>query len=416
MKTSHPLQLDKTADSSLQKAINKSIIFYSVLEKGPTFRSEIARSLNISSPVVSRVIQELIDERYLVETEKISTRSGKRPTQLSVNADRGLIVAIDLQKKHARIAVTDFAGNLLNQSIGFMPRDTMEIEGLIALEIDNILKTIGEKNGRELEAISIGVPAIVDTKQGSLISGALFKSLEGVKLPMALRERYQKPVFVENIAKLSVIGEKTCGQARAFDNVVFVEISSGVGIGILIEDRLVRGSRGAAGEIGSMLFHGDDLGFRRTNKGYLEQNASVESLVERAIAEIGRGRKTTIMELVRNDISKIDAGVVCQSASEGDELASDVIGQVVQLLSVAVINCVLVLNPDIVILGGDFYSLPEVEKLFVRPVRENIQRILPFEAPKLCLTRLGEDAGIIGASRMAIQALLTGRFPYALGL
>jgi len=103
---------------------------------------------------------------------------------------------------------------------------------------------------------------------------------------------------------------------------------------------------------------------------------------------------------------------VCEEAIKGDELANNIITEMVNFLSVGIINLILILNPQIIVLGGDICNLPEVNKLFMKPIIERIKDPIPFKTPQIKLSSLGEDAGIIGASYLAVESIITAKFPY----
>ena len=103
---------------------------------------------------------------------------------------------------------------------------------------------------------------------------------------------------------------------------------------------------------------------------------------------------------------------LCEAALRGDKLAKKIIDNVVKLLSVAIINLILIIDPKIIILGGYILNLPKNHELIVNPVKKNITKSIPFEIPAIELSELGDDATIMGSCFIAIENLLTGKFPY----
>jgi len=191
-----------------------------------------------------------------------------------------------------------------------------------------------------------------------------------------------------------------------------MEISNGIGTGVIIDNHLFRGSYGSAGEIGFTITSPDNLGFKVKNKGFLEKFASVESIKKEAERKIKKGIKSLIADMVDGDVKKIEPHVVCQAAIRGDSLANSIIINMVNLLSISIINLVLILNPQIIVIGGDISNLPEVDKLFVKPIIEKVKSSMPFKIPEIDLSNLGENAGIVGASFHAIESLIMSEFPY----
>ena len=104
--------------------------------------------------------------------------------------------------------------------------------------------------------------------------------------------------------------------------------------------------------------------------------------------------------------------MVCKAVIGGDRLANSIIAEMVNFLSIGIINLILIINLQIIVLSRDICSLPEVRRLFVEPIIEKIKSSIPFKIPVIKLSSLSEDARIIGASFLATETLLIGEFPY----
>ncbi len=409
------LKFSRMVSSKLQYKINMSIIFNYLREDGPISRVKISRDLKISAPAVSRVIDKLIKDGYAIETEKMITKSGKRPTLIKINQDKGFVIGIDLGKEKFKLALTNFNGETVKKYQGFKISNDKNIAKKIIIEIKKFLSKCSQ--GKKLEqhkvkAISIGVPADINTYSGEIISVPLYESWKDLNLKKILSDEFNIPVYIENDVNLSALGEKHYGEGKNFKDVIFVEISNGIGAGIIIDNHLHRGFHGSAGEVGFTIVNAENLSFKIKNKGFLEKFTSVESMKKKAIREIKEGRKTKIIDIVENDVEKIESYMVCKAAIDGDKLANTIIAEMVNFLSIMIINLILIINPQIIVLGGDICSLPEVRRLFVEPIIEKIKSSLPFEIPEIKLSSLSEDAGIIGASFLATESLLIGEFPY----
>ena len=408
-----PLRISGLANANLQNKINISGIFNYIREQGPTYRARIAKDLNCSAPAVSRAIERLMGDGYIVETTKIVTGSGKRPTQLRINPEKGFVIGIDLIKERIKIAVSDFSGQVTGNYQGFSFDEDIDVCRKLVENIDGVLARLGgppsSAGTKNLRAIGIGVPAIIDIQTGAVIDAPLYKNLRGINLKNEMEKRYGVPVFVENVVKLSALGEKQCGEGKNFKDVVFIEISDGIGAGIILDNHLVRGYYGSAGEIGFSIIGADHLGFVIRNKGFLEKNASIKSIKESAVEALAKGEWRGVSETV---VDGLTPSSVCEAAYSGEEAPKGILDRIVRYLAVEIINLILTLNPQIVVIGGDFCSLPHVQELFIDPITGYVKGCLPFEAPKIKLSGLGEDAGIVGATFFAINSFLLNEFPY----
>jgi predicted NBD/HSP70 family sugar kinase len=402
-----------------------SVVFNYLRENEPTYRARISRDLNISAPAVSRIIDKLIEDEYVIETEKLRIHSGKRPTQLRINSGKCNVIGIDLVKEKVKIAMSDFSGKISSTFQGGkvteIVSDEMDIGQKLIDEIETVIHKYCNEHKQEpadhnLKAICVGAPAVIDTATGFVTGMPLYSSLKDVNLKERLGEHFNIPVYVENITRLAALGEKHYGEGMEYKDIVFIEVSNGIGAGIIIDNHLMRGTSGSAGEIGLSIINTENLGFSVTNKGYLEENASVEAIAEKAAKELSHNSQTLISDYIDGDINNLTPSIVCQAALRNDEAAQKIISEIVEVLSIVTLNLILIINPQIIVYGGDICNLPEVKELFINPIRQNVAKSVPLELPEIKLSSLGENAGVVGASFLAIESLLLGEFPYSIDL
>lgn len=413
----HSLKFLRTASPEFQGKINKSIIFNYIRENGPISRAKISRDLKISAPAVSRVVGKLVNEDYVEETDKQQTKSGKRPILLKTNKDKGFVLGIDLGRESIRMALANFNSTIIKKKWGTEILDNKDIVERLIREITIVLNDCKKKEWvsstePEVKSICIGVPAVVDPKSGNIISASLYESWRDINLKNIISKEFNIPVFTDNYVNISALAEKKYGKGKNFTDVVFLEISNGISAGIIIDNHLLRGSDGSAGEIGFTIINSKNLGFKVKNKGFLEEFASVNSIKKRALEAINKSELTLIKDLIKNDIGKLEPSLVCEAAKRGDKLAKDIIEEINRFLSIAIINLILIINPQVIILGGDICNLTHIDELFVNPIKNYVKQAIPFGIPNIEISALGEDAGIVGSCFMAIESLLIGEFPY----
>lgn len=406
-----------TANPGLQQKINKSIIFNHLREKGKISRAKISKDLGISAPAVSRAIEKLIEEGYVIETERIKTKMGKRPTPLIINKNKFFVIGIDLGKTRLKMALVNLKGEMVEKFKGSVILKNKRTIERVVNEIRNFIeKYTNRKNLKsyKIESICVGVPAAVNTNTERVLRTQHYKDWEwkDFNLKNIITSEFNIPVFVENDANLSAIGEKHYGEGQKHDTIIFVEVSNGIGAGIIINNKLVRGFNGSAGEIGFTLSGSKKLDFKIKDRGFLEEHSSIRSISERTVAEIKKGRKTIITDMVKNNFKRITPSLVSKAAIKGDKLANDIITTIVKLLSIGIINLILIVDPQLVVLGGDIANLSEVNKLFIKPITEKIKSSVPFIIPEIKVSSLGEDTCMRGASFNAIESILINEFPY----
>jgi len=420
------LKITRTANANLQNKINTSVIFNYLRENEPTYRARISRDLNISAPAVSRIVDKLIADGNVVETEKLKIQSGKRPTQLRINSDKCNVIGVDLVKERIKIALSDFRGKIISTHQGCSITEATNIGAKLIEEIEDVLARHAmerdtlerniEAQTNNLKAICVGIPAVVDIDTGYVTDAPLYASLRDLNLKERLGDYFGVPIYVENVVKLSALGEKHYGEGADYKDIVFIEVSNGIGAGIIIDNHLIRGTHGSAGEIGLYVTGRENLGYKVQSKGCLEKNASIEALVEKAVKAVESGRQSLVLEYANGDPGSLTPSAVCRAAIEGDRIANEIISEIVESLSLVTINLILILNPQIIVFGGEICNLPGVKTLFIDPIRETVAASIPFEIPQVKISSLGENAGVIGASFLAIESLLLGEFPYTIDL
>jgi glucokinase len=412
------LKFRKAIIPHMQNEINKSIVLNFLMENKSLSRARVAASLNISAPTASKIIDELIKEGFVIETGKSASTGGKRPTNLEFNPDYGAVIGVDLAKDSIRMARCDFCGSILEKHIGFKIYNKDEdLLDKVIKELEQFIENINSdsSNGKKhlpLKAICMGVPAAVDLDSGEIKSAALFEGWEGLKLREILSEHFDLPIYIENSTNISAMGDKYFGEAKQYSEIAFLEVSEGIGAGIIINNKIYRGAYNSSGEVGYILGRLEELYSSYKNKGYMEYEASLENMEKEAIKAIKDGKKTLLREIISGDITKINAAIVCKAASLGDLLAREIIKKIVENLALIIINLILILNPEIVIIGGNICALPEAQELFITPIKEIADRIVPFDLPEIKLSVVGKDGGVMGASFYAIDNILTKYFPY----
>lgn len=413
------LRVSTTINANIQNEINTSIIFHYLCANEHVYRARIAEDLGISAPAVSRAIGHLVEDGFVVEAGRITTGKGKKATELCVNTGRGIVIGLDLIKSPTRIAISDFRGSIISKRPGFTLGDSSDVPAELAAEIDRILGIHAsgrtpEKPAGNLRAICVGVPsATTDTVHPRIIA-SLYRSLEGLDLGESLGKRYGVPIYIENVVKLSALAEANFGAARGFSDVAFVEISSGIGAGIIVDNHLLAGANRASGELGFALIGADNLHYVADNRGFLERHASADGIAHEARQAVRECPDSLLLSMAGGDADRITPALVCEAAVRGDPIARRVMDRAAEYLSVAIINLVLTLDPQIVVIGGDICGLPGIDRVLIDPINKNVERMVPFKVPPIAVSTLGEDAGIIGASFLAIESLLTRDFPYRL--
>jgi glucokinase len=252
------------------------------------------------------------------------------------------------------------------------------------------------KDGRVL-SIGAAFPGPIDPFAGVIISAPNIPGWENLPIRQILHDRFNVPVSVGNDANLAAVAEWRFGAGRGHHNLVYMTISTGIGGGVIIEDRLLLGVRGLAAELGHVTVWPDGPECSCGLHGHLESVASGTSLARYFNEQAALGRTTSLAADPLPTSKEISL-----AAEAGDALAIETMGRAGYFIGIGLANYLLTFNPSIIILGGGVScSGPAFYDPLRKSMREHILR--PEYAENLVLTtaKLGDDVGLLGALTLA---------------
>lgn len=309
-----------------------------------------------------------------------------------------IVLACDLGGTNLRMAAVDSAGKILYRTKSETPKGERADDALRAIvEAANECRAAVEDMGK-VSAIAAAMPGTVNAEKGIVLNAPNVPALDGFRIVAALEEQLNIRAFLENDANAAAVGEHWLGASKGFRNSVMVTLGTGVGGGVVIDGRILRGPDGTAGEIGHIPVEpfGEPCGCG--SRGCLEQYSSASAIVRFVEKFAGRYAKSLLASRPRLTAKDVfDAGV------GGDELALEVFRQQGFYLGVALSGLINVLNPEAVVIGGGGAAGWD---LFVPHLKEQIRNRTwrePGERARLEKARLGDDAGILGAAKLAFD-------------
>ncbi|MBL8124924.1 MAG: ROK family protein [Pyrinomonadaceae bacterium] len=304
-----------------------------------------------------------------------------------------LILAADLGGTNLRMAAVSRSGDLAIRRKVCTPTSKTREDILAAIEetARSIRSELGDLG--ELAAFGAAVPAIVNSKQGIVLRSPNLPELNGLEFSSYFSDRLKMPVVLENDANSAAVGEFWKGASRGVQSSVCVTLGTGVGGGIIIDGKLLRGIDGTAGEIGHIAVEPEGHPCGCGSKGCVEQYSSAIA-IKRITAELLPRFPASVL----SGISDITPFKVYEAGKSGDELAIEIFRIFGTYLGIALGGLVNVLNPETIVIGG---GVAAGWDLFVDHVRDEIFRRAfkhPAERVRLVRSELGDDAGIIGAA------------------
>lgn len=308
-----------------------------------------------------------------------------------------IVIAADLGGTNLRIAAIDRDGNILHRARRATPRSERADE-IVSLICEAAAECLENLKKEKVLAIAAAVPAILNIEDGIILKAPNVPSLNGFRFSKALENALNLPCVLENDANAAAIGENWLGASKDFKNSIMVTLGTGIGGGIMMDGRILRGADGTAGEIGHICVEPFGVPCGCGSRGCVEQYASATAIVRLARELEGNYPKSELPEK-----SKLSSQEIYEAGLSGDELALEVFRRQGFYLGIALAGLINVLNTEVIVIGGgasagwDLFVPQMFEQIRQRTYREASERA------KITRAALGDDAGILGVARLAFK-------------
>jgi predicted NBD/HSP70 family sugar kinase len=354
-----------------------------------TTRSDLIAQLGWSRITLARRLDELLGATIIVSAGQSDSRGGRPPEEFVVNKDAGLLLAMDIGGSHSRLAITDLVSNILLEDeadIGLSqgPDDIFDWSCQV---FDHLLSSLG-KTRSDVRGIGVGVPGPVDSASGRIASPQLNDQWADVVVKDYFPNDYRAVFAVDRDVNILAAAEHRLGWPE-YNDAIVLKVGMGIGCGLVFDGLVYRGNRGGAGDLAHSPTGGDEKCVCG-RVGCLDTVASGRA-IERELHALGATVRTS-------------ADIVALAASGHDKVAQ-LLAAAGTHIAEALLNPVALLNPSAVVVGG---NIAEAGAVFLDPIRERLLRdATEFSRRDLVVipARLGHQAGIIGASLIAQDAL-----------
>jgi len=346
-------------------------------------RAEIARSTGLSKQTISEVMRELERDGWVYEDGQIQGTVGRSAVTYALRSDAAFVLGIDLGGTKLHVALADLQGVIVAESIEATAGDG---GGAVVAQIGRMTDALLQRAGvssQRLRGGVMGSPGIIEPASGGIVIAPNIAGLDSLDVRAALRGRLGIDIAIENDVNLAAIAEHWRGNSRKARTFAFIALGTGIGMGIFADGHLIRGARGAAGEVAYLPLGGDPYDARGQRLGTLETAVGSAGIIERYTGLGGPSGST-----VRDVFDRL----------ETDEAARITIDEVGRIVTTAILAVHSILDPEIIVMGGSIGARPELKLR----IDANLGRCTR-EPVRIELSALGNRATLIGAIGIAID-------------
>jgi predicted NBD/HSP70 family sugar kinase len=375
--------MEVKATPALLRTMNQGALLQRLRDDGPLSRAQLARDTGLSKPTVSQALAELEQAGLVRAVGPAAPSRGRTAMLYEPDPSAGYVVGIDIGRSWIRVAAADLAGTIIGR------HDTpnrARSAGAVVREAAKQARAVVAQAGIAWERVVhtvVGSPGVFDPDTGRLWHAPNLPGWSKPGLPGELRDALTPSTAIYNDANLAAVGERDFGRGRNARNFVYVELGTGLGLGIVIDGELYAGARGAAGEVAYVPLPAA-AGSPRSGRGTLEEATSAAAVVAAAKQAGMRGQLTAkdVFDAARSGNPRAIAAV----DAEADRIA----------LMLATISAVV--DPEFIVLGGGIGGSADL----LRPrLEERLEKLTPLET-RIEESELGQDAIVLGAIATAL--------------
>ena len=385
--------------------LKKRIITHYISNCSSTI-TDLAKELDLSVPTVTKFISEMCEEGYINDYGKLETSGGRHPSIYGLNPESGYFIGVDIKKFSINIGWINFKGDLLelNMKTPYQFENTQEALEELCSMIKAFINKI-EVNADKILNICINISGRVNPE-----SGYSFSMFNFSERPLAevLTEKIGFPVCIDNDTRAMTYGEYMKGCVTGEKNIIFVNISWGLGIGIIIDGKIYTGKSGFSGEFGHVNAFDNEIICHCGKKGCLETEASGSAFQRIFLERIKNGETSILSKRLKEKNKPLTLDDLIEAACKEDLLCIEIIEEIGQKLGKQIAGLINIFNPELVIIGG---TLSLTGDYITQPIKTAIRKYslnLVNKDSAIATSKLKDKAGIIGACMLARSRMFEG--------
>ena len=392
----------------LMKQLNVSAVLKVIRDNGSLSRADVAKITGLTPASVTNITKMLIEDEYLVECKVGQSSGGRPPIMLELNPNARYVIGISIGVGMIDVVITNLSAEIILKKSIEINEERYDYD-FVFKELVKLINEVIECSKIEKEKIlgaGVALHGIVNARTGMSIYSPYYGWKE-INIKEALENELNLGVYVDNDVRAMALGESWFGITKDISNFVTLNISNGIGAGIIINNKPYYGVDFSAGEIGHIVVEGDGDKCNCGNYGCLETVASNNNITKKAIKLIKQGTNSVLKEL-KADINQLTIEDISEAAKLEDELAISIIKEAARYIGIAITNLINILNPTSIVVVGEIFENTFYAIETLNEIVKNRGMKLSSENVRIIKSMLGRDAAVVGASTLVIQEIFNG--------
>lgn len=346
---------------SLQNNLLKSLYFHE-----SESCAELSFRLKKSIPLITRCLNELIKEGYVVTKGYAPSSGGRRPLNYSLKSDNGFIVAVAMDQLFTRMVILDLTNNPVyeQKTIELDLHHTTHALDLLAKEISGYIEKSGIAKSKII-GVGIGMPGFINAEEG--INYTFFDQNMQVSHQSFLEKEIGLPVYIDNDSSLTAFAEWMFGPAKNRKNALIINVGWGTGLGMIMNGQLFRGDAGYAGEFSHIPLSDNGILCECGKRGCLETETSLLIMAQKASADIQAGKASGLR---RQDVKYMSDAII-EAANKGDQYCIGLLSHVGSMLGKGIAILIHIINPGLIVLSG---RGAKAKRILMAPIQQALNQ------------------------------------------
>lgn len=390
--------LQEIENGSKSALVKKRIITY-YMHNGNSTIPELAKELDLSVPTVTKFVDEMCRDGYMLAFGKLETNGGRHPIIYGLNPQAAYFLGVEVKQFAVNIGLINLTGEMVARQLEIpyefenTPAGLDRLCQLILAFLDSL-----EQDKSKILNINVNVSGRVNPERGYSFSHFCF---EERPLAEVLASRLGHRVTIDNDTRAMAYGEYMQGRVTNERNIIFVNVSWGVAIGIIIDGKVYTGRSGFSGEFGHICAYDNEILCRCGKKGCIETEASGLAMHRKLLERIRHGESSILSAQARQQGVRLTLHDIIEATNKGDMLCIEIVEEIGQKLGKQIAGLINIFNPDMLIIGGSLSATGDYLTQSIKTAVRKYSLDLVSRDSKIVTSKLKGLAGVTGACMLA---------------